>query len=93
MQDPDPIIAGKWAEGLLADEMFDYTMGRVATRVASDWMRAEDVDEREKAWHKQKAVAEFRHELETIVSEGVTARATRDAAETGDRRLAATPVG
>lgn len=79
----DRIRDGNAADRLLRDEIFLHSSKRLTLQWAADWAAEESPDARERLWYKQKALAEIREDLRSLVQDGVAAEAERE----GEARL------
>jgi hypothetical protein len=78
------IARGNEAAMLLSNQMLNGILDKMEVDATQKMVDSEKLEEREKAWHKVKAVREFKQELKTISTTGVIAK-QKKAALKGDQ--------
>jgi hypothetical protein len=73
------IAKGNEAAMLLGNQMLNGILDKMEADATQKMIDSEKLEEREKAWHKVKAVREFKQELKTISTTGALARQKKSA--------------
>lgn len=66
----DAITQGKHAAMLLRDETLMLAFRRAEEQAIVDWKDSDDPQERERAWHRVRALADVQQELHAIMAGG-----------------------